>query len=337
MLLLMGAGLAAALSPSGAGAEENCALMASGGKAEASSATTATSADKAFDGDANTQWRAGSGTFPQTLKRSFDKVRKIRKIVTVFQDSYSYEYAIYVSAAEKASDNLDDISSWQKIVGPKISGGETTDSFTPVEIRHVVTKFTSPVANGSFEIPGEKQISSETQHESMLCADWMRVLSKGGGIKWDDKVANSGKRSAFIYDTGLQADNAVHLYYSLVPVKPEGTYTFSVYVRADKDESPLIGIRLDQLTAARTWASFPTPKEDIEKTKWGEFMLTSTEWKKFSFTTTMTKDTAFVRPGLFYYKRAGSKPNRVWVDDISLIEGSNETDIAGIVEQKISE
>lgn len=299
-----------------------------GAVATASSFAPGMEAEKAFDGNPETQWRADNGTFPQVLIRSFPNTITTNKIETVFPEYYAYEYAIYASDKDSPSKNLEDKDSWTKIAGPKVASGEVTDEFKPIKAKHFATKFYGLLSNSSFE-------NSAKDNKNFVAADWQKHIRDGGIQELDRTITHSGKASVKLTDKDLEDGKGFHLYHKLIPVKPDSTYAYSVYAKAEEGKEAFIGIRLDQMTADKKWAPFETPQEAVKRTKWGPFTLASSKWKKFTFVARTAPDCAYLRPGIFYYKNPKVATNVFWVDDVFLIEGEEETDIAGISEQKI--
>jgi carbohydrate binding protein with CBM4/9 domain len=307
---------------------QNAGLMREGSSTKASSSTQEMEAVKAFDKNIETQWRAASGNFPQHLMRSFANPIVTKKITTLFPEYYAYKYTIYASAKDLPSTNFEDKESWIKIVGPKVASGKVTDLFKAVKAKHFATKFSSLLSNASFEKPPK-------DGGNYVAADWQKHIRGEGTQALDLKIAHSGKASVKLTDANLQDNKGFHLYHQLIPVKPGSKYTFSVWARTEDGHNAFVGIRLDQMTTDKKWAQFVSNEEAAKRTKWGEFPLVSGKWKKFAIIAKTTHDCAYVRPGIFYYKRPNLKTNVFWVDDVSLIEGEDETDIAGILEQKI--
>jgi F5/8 type C domain len=309
--------------------EENLGLLSSGGTATASSNVKTMEAVKAYDGNEKTPWRAVAGVYPQVLIRNFEKSREINKITTVFDEYYAYQYTIYVSDKEKPSDNLHDKNVWKKLVGPKMGCQDMTDTFKPLKVRHVATEFTTLLSNGSLEKNDEAKASKIN-----VCTDWENYSKAGVTMTWNAKIAHSGKHSIEIFADKNAAK--FHLYHKLIPVKPESKYVLSVYIRCHEEgETALVGVRADQLTAQKKWAQFTNNNEASKRTKWGPFKITTTKWKKLTFNIKTTANCFFLHPGIFYYKSKSLPTNHFYVDDIFLVEGEDEGDISGILEQKI--
>jgi hypothetical protein len=298
------------------------------GVASASSFAPGMEAGKAFDGNPESQWRAASGNFPQTLIRSFPNTITANKIETIFPEYYAYEYAIYASNKDLPSKNLEDKDSWTKVAGPKIASGEVTDEFKPVKAKHFATKFYGLLSNSSFENPAK-------DNENFVATEWQKHIRDGGTQELDTNIAHSGKVSVKLTDKDLKDGKGFHLYHKLIPVKPNSTYAYSVYAKAEEGKTAQVGIRLDQMTADKKWAQFETNQEATKRTKWGPFPIASSKWKKFTFVARTAPDCEYLRPGIFYYNNPKVATNVFWIDDVFLIEGEEETDIAGISEQKI--
>jgi len=293
--------------------------------------------EKACDGNLQTQWKAFDGTYPQVLIRSFKEGVEINKVITVFPSPFAYYYTIYTSDKHSVSLNsldLEDTQTWTKIIGPKIGKGQMVDVFSPpIKAKYIATKLDNLISNSSFEDITGSEISQK--HASLVCAGWRRMVKDGGVVMLDSSTSHTGNASVMVTDENLKDGFGVHLYHDFIPVKPNTTYTYSAYVRSSEGKIALVGIRLDQHTLSKDWAKFSDNAEATRRTKWGEFEISTTKWKKFSFTIRTLEDCAYVHPGFFYYKRQNQPQNYFWVDDVFLIEGEDETDIAGIVEQSI--